>query len=151
MSIKNGSSLNWHHYHFNSAKLLKLIKNTFYNAQQALSTATSPHIKSRHTIDKFNQVHRRFSWWDQNVSGIIAIYSVCLWRACWTQCAALIWSILPVEKCWLLIQLRDGPGGTNHVGPMVFISLLPNKWRSDRYGFLKHDTHIFRLRLQIRW
>lgn len=48
-----------------------------------------------------------------------------------------------MKKCWLLIQLRDGPGGKNHVGPMVFTSLLPNKWRSDRYEFWKDDNTHF--------
>lgn len=89
--------------------------------------------KSTHTlfrmfpIGKFNHIHRYFSWRDQNVSGINSICSICLRGACWTACAALIWSILPVKKCWLLIQLRDGPGGTNHAGPMAFSSLCQKK------------------------
>lgn len=124
--------LQLHRYHFVSAKLFKLIQKCillFAASSECRNLVCTYNNKSRHTlfrmfpIGKFNHIHRHFSWRDQNVSGINSICSICLRGACWTACAALIWSILPVKKCWLLIQLRDGPGGTNHAGPMAFSSL----------------------------
>lgn len=71
-------------YHFDSMKLVRLKKiNRSDNAQPAISTAgQSTHNTSSHTssrmlpVDKFNQIHRCLSWWDQNVSGITAIYGI---------------------------------------------------------------------------
>lgn len=149
-----------HRYHFVSAKLFKLIQKCllpFSASSECRNLVCTYNNKSRHTlfrmfpIGKFNHIHRYFSWRDQNVSGINSICSICLRGACWTACAALIWSILPVKQCWLLIQLRDGPGGTNHAGPMAFSSLCQKKWRPDQYSLLKTKANIFKLKLQFWW
>lgn len=114
--------------------------------------------KSRHTlfrmfpIGKFNHIHRYFSWRDQNVSGINSICSICLRGACWTACAALIWSILPVEK---MLAAHSAERWARRNEPCRSYGLqltVPKKnWRPDRYSLLKTKANIFKLKLQFWW
>lgn len=144
-----------------SILLFKQNKTRQCSASTHHSKLNTHHTKSGHTlfrmflIGKFNQVHWCLSSWDQNVSEMNVIYRISLWGACWTQCvcAALIWSLLPVMKYWLLIQLRGGPGGTNHDGPMVFSSSLPSARGADAEDIVFWTTMTtliyFTVKLQI--